>query len=118
MILGKLVGFVIGREWSTDLVDARLIWPEAASRTWSTRAVGHRSERQCPRRARRHRGRAGAGAGWAVGTIEEFSRPADVEFLSGLVSDFVALAVRAREHDESLYCWMCLWTGESVGSKA
>jgi hypothetical protein len=44
---------------------------------------------------------------WA--SIEEFR--GDVpgpEFLREVVADFSALALRARERSESLFCWMCL----------
>ena len=40
--------------------------------------------------------------------IEEFSGFLDAEFLSGVLTDLSALAVRARAQGESLYCWCCL----------
>ncbi|GAA0952734.1 hypothetical protein [Nonomuraea longicatena] len=45
---------------------------------------------------------------WA--TIEEFSHfTADEdEFMLSLTKELVGLARRAKEHDQLLYCWMCL----------
>jgi hypothetical protein len=43
---------------------------------------------------------------WA--SAEEFGGYADLEFLREVVAGFAALAVRARERGESLYCWSSL----------
>lgn len=109
VILGQLTAFVIGREWSPRLVDERLIWPAGGEQDvthegpWVTvlddrvRDVlaGIPADRM-PEFARR----------WA--TVEEFGGHADEEFLREVIADFAALAVRARDSGESLYCWMSL----------
>ena len=109
VILSQLVAFVIGQQWSADLVDERLIWPEDGEQDlthegpWIT-ALDDRTRDvlagipadRIPELAER----------WA--TVEELGGYADAEFLREVVADFAALAVRAREHDESLYCWMSL----------
>lgn len=109
VILGQLVAFAIGQEWSTDLVDERLIWPEGGEQDvthqgpWVsvlddvTRDTLAGIPAECvPDLAER----------WA--TVEEFGGFADPEFLRDVVADLAALAARAREHGESLYCWMSL----------
>lgn len=109
VILGQLVGFVTDREWSTDLVDERLIWPEGGEQDmshegpWVT-VLDDRTRNvladipadRVPELAER----------WA--TVEEFGGHADPEFLREVVADFTALAQRARERSESLYCWSSL----------
>jgi hypothetical protein len=109
VILGQLVGFATGQQWSTDLVDDRLIWPEGGEQDtehegpWvtvldnRTRDVlaGIPSDR-VPELAEQ----------WSA--VEEFGGFADQEFLREVVAGFTALATRAREHGESLYCWICL----------
>jgi hypothetical protein len=109
VILGKLVGVVTGREWSTDLVDDRLIWPEGGEQDlmhegpWVT-VLDDRARDvlagipadQVPALAER----------WAA--VEEFRGYADPEFLREVLADFTALAAQARGQGESLYCWMSL----------
>ena len=105
VILGQLVGFVAAQQ----PVDDRLIWPEGGEQDMEhqgpwvslldnrTRDVlaGIPADR-VPELAER----------WA--TVEEFGGFADPEYLRDVVADFTALATRAREHGESLYCWICL----------
>jgi hypothetical protein len=107
--LGQLVGFATGREWSTDLVDERLIWPEGGEHDTAyqgpwvtvlddrTRDVlaGIPADRM-PELAER----------WA--TIEELDGLCDPELLHDVLADLAALAAQARGHGESLYCWMSL----------
>jgi hypothetical protein len=109
VMLGKLVGFATGREWSTDLVDDRLIWPEGGEQDlahegpWVT-VLGDRARdvlagipaALAPELAER----------WAG--IEEFDGTGDPEFLRTVVTDLIALSARAREQRESLFCWICL----------
>lgn len=109
VILGKLVAIATDQEWSTDLVDDRLIWPEGGEQDithegpWvSVLGNGVRDvlagipADRVPELAER----------WA--SVEEFGGYADQEFLRDVVADFIALALRAREQGESLYCWMSL----------
>jgi hypothetical protein len=109
VILRKLVCFVIGANSDANSVNERLIWPEGGEQDlahegpWVT-ALDDRSRDvlagisadRIPELAAR----------WA--TVEEFGGHADPEFLRDVVADLAALAVRAREHHESLYCWICL----------
>ncbi|OJF15920.1 hypothetical protein EDD30_1270 [Couchioplanes caeruleus] len=109
VILGRLLGFATGRDWSTDLVGDRLIWPEGGEQDtahegpWVT-ILGDRARdvladmpaERLPELAER----------WA--TVEEFDGYGDPEFLREVLADFAALAGRARQHGESLYCWMSL----------
>ena len=109
VILGRLVAFASGREWSPGLIEDRLVWPEGGEQDvthegpWVV-VLGDRvrdvladiAAGRVPELAER----------WA--TTEELGRFADPEFLRGVVSDLAALAVRARANGESLYCWMCL----------
>lgn len=109
VVLGQLVGFVTDRESTTDLADDRLIWPEGGEQDmshegpWVT-VLDDRARDvladipadRVPDLAER----------WA--TVEEFRGHADPEFLREVVADFSALALRARERSESLFCWICL----------
>ncbi len=109
VILGQLVGFAIGQEWGLDLVNERLIWPEGAEQDMEYQGPWASSLDDRARDVL-----AGIPADqvsdlaerWAA--VEEFGGYADPEFLREVVADFVALAARAREHGESLYCWSCL----------
>ena len=109
VILGQLVAFATGQEWTPDLTDERWVWPEDGEQNaghegpWvvvlgdGTRDVlaGVPADRM-PALAEQ----------WV--TIEEFGGDADAEFAHEVVAEFAALASRAREHGESLYCWMSL----------
>jgi len=109
VILGQLIAFATGREWSADLVDDRLVWPEGGEQDlahegpWVT-VLDDRTRDvladipagRVPELAER----------WA--TVEEFHGHADEEFLREVITDFAGLATRARERGESLYCWMCV----------
>jgi hypothetical protein len=109
VILGKLIGFATGQEWSPALVGERLIWPEGGEQDmehegpWVT-VLGDQARDvlagipadQIPGLAER----------WA--TVEELYGDGDPEFLGEVVAEFTALAERARQHGESLYCWMSL----------
>ncbi|MBU2664914.1 hypothetical protein KOI35_15535 [Actinoplanes bogorensis] len=109
VVLGRLVGFVTGQEWNTELVRDRLIWPEGAEQDMEYEGpwvvvlpdgvrdilAGIPAERMTELAER-----------WAA--IDELSPHADPEFMRELVSEFAALAARARENDDSLFCWMSL----------
>lgn len=107
--LGQVVGFALGREWSVGLVAESLIWPEDAREDieyegpWvsvlddgSRDALAAIPADDIPELAER----------WA--RIEEFHGNADIAYLREVLTDVSALAVRAREHDESLYVWSSL----------
>jgi len=109
VILGKLVAFATGQQWSSDLVDDRLIWPAGVQQDmtyegpWVTALDDRARDLLAGIPADRVPELAGK---WA--TVEEFGGFADHEFLREVVADFTALAVRARERGESIYCWMSL----------
>ncbi|MEU4563173.1 hypothetical protein AB0F72_32750 [Actinoplanes sp. NPDC023936] len=107
VILSQLIASAMGREWGTDLVDDRLVWPEDGEQDlehegpWVT-ALNDRcrdvlagiTADRVPELAEQ----------WA--TVEEFGGYGDADYLRDVITDFVALAIRARERGESLYCWM------------
>ncbi|GLW29420.1 hypothetical protein [Actinoplanes regularis] len=109
VVLGKLVAFAIGQEWSLDLVNERLIWPENGEQDpefegpWASRLEDRARDVLADIPADRVSELA---TRWAA--VEEFHGYGDPEFLREVVADFIALAARAREHGESLYCWSCL----------
>jgi hypothetical protein len=43
---------------------------------------------------------------WA--TVEEFRGDEDADYLREVIAGFIGLAARARQHGESLFCWVCL----------
>ncbi|GGR89041.1 hypothetical protein GCM10010169_36650 [Micromonospora fulviviridis] len=104
--LGKLVGFVRGVDWDVDLVVVELLWsgdeqdgPWLMSLDRATRdtlaSVDDAHARELSAR-------------W--GRIEELawgSPLADDEMLP-VIEEIAALARRARDAGENLYCWCCL----------
>ncbi|WP_173036324.1 hypothetical protein [Phytohabitans flavus] len=107
--LGKLVAFAMDTEYSSGLVDNRLIWPEGGEQDtghmgpWvvtlddKTRdTLAGVPARRVPDLARR----------WA--DIEEFGGLLTPDDLRSALEQLTALATRARDNGESLYCWMCL----------
>ena len=109
VILGKLVAFATDQEWRPDLVGERLIWPEGGEQD-----LAHEGPWVTVLDDRARDGLAGIPADQVPGladrwaTVEEFGGYADNEFLREVIADFAALATRAREHGESLHCWMSL----------
>ncbi len=109
VILGKLVASVTGQQWSTDLVDDRLIWPEGGEQDmthegpWVTVLGDHARDVLAGIPADRVPELAEQ---WAA--AEEFRGHADEQFLREVLAGVTGLAVRARDHGESLYCWMSL----------
>ncbi|MDN3355628.1 hypothetical protein [Actinomadura sp. DC4] len=122
VILGQLLGFILDVPWSVDLVDGVNVWPpqETAPASveeferlpedspWQTGpwlselkasvrdALADVDESALPAIAER----------WT--RIEEFSGHMDVVHARELIDDFVALARRARQAGDRLYCWCCL----------
>ena len=109
VVLGRLVGLVTDRGWAPDLGQDRLVWPEGGEQDlehegpWVTVLDDRVRDVLAGVAAERVPDLAGR---WAA--TEEFGRPGDAEFLRDVVSDLAALAMRARERGESLYCWMSL----------
>jgi len=121
VILGKLVGLILAVPWSVDLVETVGVWPpEGRPRSleemdrlpeessWNTgpwvEELGNRirdafaevDDYALPSVADE----------WA--RIEEFGGRTDAAFALDFIEKFVALARRARQANDRLYCWMCL----------
>lgn len=108
VVLGQLVAFATGREWSLEVVNDRPIWPAgepdaAHEGPWVSVLDDRARDALADIAADRA---AELAVRWAA--IEEFGGYADEEFLRETIVGFAGLASRAREHGESLYCWMCL----------
>jgi hypothetical protein len=106
VVLAQLVGFATGRDWN---IDGRLIWPAGTEHDvehegpWvvvlddGTRDVlADIPSGRVPELADR----------WAG--IEEFGGLADPGDLREAISGLSALAARARDAGESLFCWISL----------
>lgn len=107
--LGRLVAFAMDVVYRSDLVEDRLIWPEGGEQDtehmgpWVV-ALDDRTRdtladipaQQVPDLAER----------W--GAIEEFGGVMAVEGLRSAVDQLTALAGRARDSGQSLYCWISL----------
>ena len=103
--LGMLIAFATNQEWSVDLVNGRRVWPEGRERDteyggpWVSsldvrvRDVLAGIPADCM---------SALANRWA--TIEEFGGEIDVELLREVIAALTAMAIRAREHGESLYC--------------
>lgn len=104
--LGKLVSFVRGISWEVDLVGLRLLWsgheqegPWLMSLDNATRdTLATIADAQMPELAAR----------W--GRIEElaWADPLPDGQMLPVIEEVVALAQRARDAGENLYCWCCL----------
>ncbi|MFD1371061.1 hypothetical protein [Actinoplanes sichuanensis] len=107
--LGMLIAFSADQEWSVGLVNERVIWPEGRDQDteyggpWASVLNDRVRDVLADIPADRVSALAER---WAA--IEEFSGRGDVVLLRELMADFTTLAVHAREHGESLYCWSCL----------
>jgi hypothetical protein len=105
---GQLVAFATDEVDDSDRVDIRLIWPEGE----------HDPEHMGPWVVALDDQARDALAGvpvqrvsdlaerWA--SIEEFGGLFPAEGLRSAIEQLIALARRARDNDESLYCWMSL----------
>ncbi|WP_380281725.1 hypothetical protein [Kitasatospora purpeofusca] len=118
VVLGQLIAVVRGLEWAVDLVGETPVWPTTpppgregpvdeddpwATGPWVMRlaravrdTLADLADAEVP----------AVSARWAA-EAEELDA-ADGEELRPLVEDLAALARRAREADEDLYCWTCL----------
>ncbi|GAB3841564.1 hypothetical protein GCM10029963_12980 [Micromonospora andamanensis] len=103
--LGKLVGFVRGSAWSTDLIEQRLIWNGGDEGPWlialddATRdTLASITAAQSPELSAR----------W--GQIEELAwgEPLPPDELLPVIEEISALARRAQAAGHHLYCWCCL----------
>ncbi|MFE9204293.1 hypothetical protein [Micromonospora sp. NPDC007230] len=104
--LGKLVSFVRGVDWEVNLVDLNLLWsaddqegPWLVSLDRATRdALASINDGQVRELSAR----------W--GRIEElaWSGPLPEDEMSPVIEEVAALARRARDAGEDLYCWCCL----------
>jgi hypothetical protein len=107
--LARLIGFVTDEPLTTGLVNDRLIWPEGGEQDteymgpWVALLTGRSRDvlagipaQRIPEFAQR----------WAG--IEEFSGFAPADFLASVVESLGALARRACDAGESLYCWISL----------
>ena len=104
VVLGQLIAFATGRPWTPSLAGDTLIWPADPSDhegPWvvvladETRdALATIPAAQIPDLAER----------WA--TIDELTT--DPDALRPVIERFTALAAQARDHHESLFCWMAL----------
>ncbi|MFJ9692855.1 hypothetical protein [Kitasatospora sp. NPDC101183] len=109
VVLGGLVAALNGEPWRVDLVEETLVWPtESADPAdqqdgpWVTE-LGDATRDTL----------AGADEGRLPAAVEEWSRSeeldgADPSDLLPLAEELIALARRAREAGERLYCWICL----------
>ncbi|MER5646144.1 hypothetical protein [Streptosporangium sp. NPDC002524] len=123
VILGQLVAFIGGVDFSLGLVDAVPLYPsypDPAPQTdeeWDALPedspyLGGAAIYELPVNARDILADAddsslpAAAERWTK--IEEFSSYSsdDREYMVSLVKDLVGLARRAKEHDQLLYCWM------------
>ncbi|GAA2103313.1 hypothetical protein [Actinomadura alba] len=122
VILGKLLALILNVPWSVDLVATVMVWPpeetkpasvEEADRLpedspWTTGpwleelndrvrdAFANVDDYALPSIADQ----------WA--RIEEFDGHMDATLALDIVEAFVALARRAQQANERLYCWCCL----------
>jgi hypothetical protein len=109
--LGKLVSFVLNVPWDLHLVETKLVWPakedagEDYEGPWvvvlddQTRAtLAGIPDAELPEFAAR----------WAQ--IEELSGYGDLppDIMIPVLTELVALARRAEEVNDHLYCWICL----------
>jgi hypothetical protein len=106
VILGQLVSFMRGVDWTVDLVGSTLLWsgdeqdgPWLMSLDRGTRdTLASVDDARVPELSAR----------W--GGIEElaWSGPLPDDQLAPVIEEIVALARRARDAHEDLYCWSCL----------
>jgi len=111
VVLGQLIGFITGAEYSGDLIGERLVWPAGGEQDvehegpWVTvlrdparDALAGLDEARVPELAAR----------WA--RIEEFGgyRDGDETFAAETIGELSGLARAARDAGERLFCWICL----------
>jgi hypothetical protein len=104
VILGQFVALATGRPYSVDLIATNLIWEDPSSEgPWVTvfddrvrDTLAGISADRLPALAEQ----------WA--TIEEFHGQVEPPHLRAVAEQLMALASRAREAGEPLFCWMSL----------
>jgi hypothetical protein len=122
VILGQLLGLILAVPWSVDLVDTVGVWPPEETKPRSLGEMERLPEdspwntgpwvEQLDDRIRDAFAEVDDYAlpsiaeQWA--RIEEFRGHMDAAHALDIIEDFVALARRARQADDRLYCWICL----------
>ncbi|MFF5078830.1 hypothetical protein ACFY36_17390 [Actinoplanes sp. NPDC000266] len=109
VVLGKLIAFIRDEPWHPHIVSDRLIWPEGGEQDtshegpWATILDdGTRDTLATIAPARV----PSLGARWAA--IEELQPNTDPLYFAELIRELSALADRARQAGEPLFCWMSL----------
>ncbi|GAA4483484.1 hypothetical protein GCM10023191_005130 [Actinoallomurus oryzae] len=122
VILGKLVGLILGVPWSVGLVETVGVWPPEETRPRSQEEWERLPEDspwkdgpsldELPDRIRDALAEVDDGALPSIAgewsRIEEFGDHPDPTSALRFVESLVALARRARQAGDRLYCWMCL----------
>jgi hypothetical protein len=106
--LGRLVGFALGQDWRVGLVSEKLVAPAEDSEAIETGPwVTSISNAARDALASIDQATIAELAGrWAA--IEEFRGLADARQLSTIILELSALARRAADAGECLYCWSSL----------
>ena len=122
VILGKLVALILVVPWSVDLVETVDVWPPEETKPRSLEEM-HRLPEDSPWNTGPWLGELSdrvrdafaevddyalpsVADEWA--RIDEFSGHMDATLALDITEEFVALARRARQANDRLYCWMCL----------
>ncbi|GAA4905953.1 hypothetical protein LX16_3440 [Stackebrandtia albiflava] len=116
VVLGTLVALIRDTEWTPATLDSRLIWPfpePGTEDTWKETLSEHEGPwvEELPDGIRDLF--ADLRAADLLGWCERWARLEDLEGsvpeeLAGWLAVFVAFAEEARDHDESLFCWISL----------
>ncbi|MEV0403390.1 hypothetical protein [Actinoallomurus sp. NPDC050550] len=122
VILGQLVGLILAVPWSIDLVETVGVWPPEETKPRSREEI-ERLPEESPWNTGPWLEELGdrirdaladvddstlpsVADEWA--RIEEFGGHMDAAHALDIIEGFVALARRARQADDQLYCWICL----------
>jgi hypothetical protein len=120
--LGRLLGLILTVPWSVDLVETFGVWPPEETKPRSLEEMNRLPEESpwktgpwLEELADRIRDAfadvddyalPSIAGSWA--RIEEFDGHMDATLALDIVEDVVALARRARQAGDRLYCWTCL----------